>query len=189
MNSNPEQRVEPNSLLLGQARSQISYPLSGHQDLFEFPYLESATRFGTYSSSSMPFVSPSAEQVESSLLVSRDLEHFITPQTSFSSSQGGTNQNTSYPFEPVTVYPFMPEGQHLIANPCPSLRRRYPQEKWDAVQPIIQLLYIDQGLPLSETKKIMEQKHGFIASTKQYKDKIKLWGFQKNVTKREVGTT
>ena len=164
MNSNPEKRVEPDSLLLGQTRSQEPHPLRGHQDLFAFPYLESATQFDSYSGSSMPFVSPSAEQVFSNLPVSRDLENFIASQISFSSSQSDTNQNTSHPFEPVLTHLFMPEEQHLIASPTSSLRRRYPQEKWDAVQPIIQLLYIDQGLPLSETRKIMEEKHGFVAS-------------------------
>ena len=43
-------------------------------------------------------------------------------------------------------------------------RRRMSDEQWDLVRPILKRLYYDQGNPLLEVKKIIEESHNFKAS-------------------------
>ena len=41
---------------------------------------------------------------------------------------------------------------------------RYPAKKWNEIKPILESLYLDQGCPLSEAKRILEEEHNFKAS-------------------------
>ena len=43
-------------------------------------------------------------------------------------------------------------------------RRRYSPEKWAIIQLIVESLYIDQGRPLHETMRILEEEHSFKTS-------------------------
>ena len=45
-----------------------------------------------------------------------------------------------------------------------SKGRRYPPERWNQMRPLLQHLYIDQGISLPEAKRILEEEHNFIAS-------------------------
>ena len=45
-----------------------------------------------------------------------------------------------------------------------TVRRRYGPEKWETIRDTLHQIYILQGNTLSQTMKILEQKHGFIAS-------------------------
>ncbi|RMZ85368.1 hypothetical protein DV737_g807, partial [Chaetothyriales sp. CBS 132003] len=53
------------------------------------------------------------------------------------------------------------------------------EAEWEQLKPIFTNLYMDQNLPLPKVMKIMEEEHGFKASTKMYKNKVKDWGLSK----------
>ena len=80
---------------------------------------------------------------------------------------------------------------------------RYPAKKWNEIKPILESLYLDQGCPLSEAKRILEEEHNFKASLllaisfvnrpitdlpnsreKQYKSRMRSWGVKKNATRK-----
>ena len=81
---------------------------------------------------------------------------------------------------------------------------RRTEEDWVNRRSTIKKLYMDQNKTLPQTMKIMKEKHGFCATyatamsslcrtttnyfsfrQKRYKEKIKAWGFEKNLTKRQ----
>jgi len=63
-----------------------------------------------------------------------------------------------------------------------NARRAYPEETWEAMQPQIRKYYIDDGLSLAQTMKMMRQTHGFNATEKMYKTRFRRWeGFDKYI--------
>ncbi|GAP92477.1 hypothetical protein SAMD00023353_8200150 [Rosellinia necatrix] len=52
---------------------------------------------------------------------------------------------------------------------------------WANHRPLITSLYRDQNKTLKETKKIMEEKHGFSATVRMYKARFAQWGIQKKI--------
>ena len=161
MNFKSPQFCEPASPFRGQPSRQIWYPPCENTDSWDISYTEPIVQVGTSSTSDMYSCYPTPKQVESQLPVAGGLWESTASPPSSSIFQVYPDQAVQ---ELASYDPVIPGGQHPIAKRDPSVRRRYTQEKWDTVQPLIKLLYIDQGLPLSETMKIMEQNHGFIAS-------------------------
>ncbi|KAK5937444.1 hypothetical protein PMZ80_010451 [Knufia obscura] len=63
-----------------------------------------------------------------------------------------------------------------------NARRAYPEEAWEAMQPLIRKYYIDDGLSLAATMKVMRQNHDFSATEKMYKTRFRKWeGFDKYI--------
>ena len=46
---------------------------------------------------------------------------------------------------------------------------------WVAVKQVIHRLYVEDGLPLREVKADLEEHHGFKASERMFKDRLKKW--------------
>ncbi|KAJ2989986.1 hypothetical protein NUW58_g3182 [Xylaria curta] len=67
------------------------------------------------------------------------------------------------------------------ASAAPSRRQRYRNLDWEGHKQVIQRLYLDDKRELADTMKIMKEQHSFEASTKLYKDRFKIWGWQKNL--------
>ncbi|KAK3995266.1 hypothetical protein QBC44DRAFT_366791 [Cladorrhinum sp. PSN332] len=59
-------------------------------------------------------------------------------------------------------------------------------DEWEVYRPTIQELYQAQNLPLKDVMKIMEDRHGFRATQRMYKTRIKSWGLDKNFKETEV---
>ncbi|KAL4957864.1 Clr5 domain-containing protein [Aspergillus filifer] len=57
---------------------------------------------------------------------------------------------------------------------------------WDRFRGSIEQLYRNDQLKLKDVKRIMEQDHGFVASEKQYKDRLAGWGVRKNIKAKEI---
>ena len=115
---------------------------------------------------------------------------------------------TLYVSDPALDGCFETQSETTLTAPSrvSTPRRRYGQDQWKAVRPVLYDLYIQQGNSLLQTRRILEEEHGFIASyvcnsiriesgmltsksrERQYKDKIKAWGFQKNNTRRSQTT-
>jgi hypothetical protein len=52
---------------------------------------------------------------------------------------------------------------------------------WASHRHLITALYRDQNKTLKETKRIMEEKHGFLATVRMYKARFQQWGIQKKI--------
>ncbi|ODM19752.1 hypothetical protein SI65_04738 [Aspergillus cristatus] len=59
-------------------------------------------------------------------------------------------------------------------------------EDWQQYRPIIEHLYLNNQLKLRDVKIIMERDHHFVASEKQYKDRLAAWHIRKNIKAKEV---
>ncbi|KAK4194952.1 hypothetical protein QBC40DRAFT_289886 [Triangularia verruculosa] len=59
-------------------------------------------------------------------------------------------------------------------------------DEWDPWRTTIQDLYQTQNLPLKDVMKVMEEEHGFRATQRMYKTRIKSWGLDKNFKECEV---
>ncbi|KAI1323680.1 hypothetical protein F5Y16DRAFT_403241 [Xylariaceae sp. FL0255] len=63
----------------------------------------------------------------------------------------------------------------------PRRRLKYGHLDWESHKPDIQKLYLEEKRELEEVIKIMKTQHSFEASPKLYKDRFKIWGWQKNL--------
>ncbi|KAL2870050.1 Clr5 domain-containing protein [Aspergillus lucknowensis] len=68
----------------------------------------------------------------------------------------------------------------------PSVFRPRRSEDWNKYRTIIESLYRDDQLKLRDVKRIMEREHKFVASEKQYKDRLAAWNIRKNIKAKEV---
>lgn len=59
-------------------------------------------------------------------------------------------------------------------------------DDWQQYRPIIEQLYLNNQLKLRDVKNIMERDHHFVASEKQYKDRLAAWHIRKNIKAKEV---
>lgn len=59
-------------------------------------------------------------------------------------------------------------------------------DDWQQYRPIIEQLYVNNQLKLRDVKIIMEREHHFVASEKQYKDRLAAWHIRKNIKAKEV---
>ncbi|OCT45945.1 hypothetical protein CLCR_00425 [Cladophialophora carrionii] len=65
------------------------------------------------------------------------------------------------------------------------LRPSKPSE-WEPFRETLERLYVQQQMPLRSIIEYMKDNHGFDATVKQYKNRLKLWGLQKNLTRRDA---
>ncbi|GAA89271.1 hypothetical protein AKAW_07385 [Aspergillus luchuensis IFO 4308] len=59
-------------------------------------------------------------------------------------------------------------------------------EDWNEYRTAIESLYRDNQLKLRDVKRIMERDYNFVASEKQYKDRLAAWHVRKNIKAKEV---
>ncbi|KAL4890632.1 Clr5 domain-containing protein [Aspergillus ambiguus] len=59
-------------------------------------------------------------------------------------------------------------------------------DDWQEYRPVIEKLYRDDQLKLRDVKRIMEREYNFVASEKQYKDRLAAWHIRKNIKAKEV---
>ncbi|PLB50700.1 hypothetical protein P170DRAFT_151821 [Aspergillus steynii IBT 23096] len=59
-------------------------------------------------------------------------------------------------------------------------------DDWHEYRPAIEQLYRDNQLKLKDVKRIMERDYNFVASEKQYKDRLAAWHIRKNIKNKEV---
>ncbi|KAF8850846.1 hypothetical protein BDZ45DRAFT_167732 [Acephala macrosclerotiorum] len=64
--------------------------------------------------------------------------------------------------------------------------RMHSAEEWEAVRHLITGLYIQERMTLSKVMGILRESHDFVATAKQYKRKLQLWGLNKNVKGSEM---
>ncbi|KAL4916682.1 Clr5 domain-containing protein [Aspergillus aurantiobrunneus] len=72
------------------------------------------------------------------------------------------------------------------SSPAASVFRPRRSEDWNKFRPIIEQLYRDDQLKLKDVKNFMERHHKFLASEKQYKDRLAAWNVRKNIKAKEV---
>ena len=60
-------------------------------------------------------------------------------------------------------------------------RKMYSKEKWAALKPIIQRLYVDENQTFRQVASCLARNHGFSPTKKQFLRRIKEWGLEKNV--------
>ncbi|KAJ0414282.1 Clr5 domain-containing protein [Aspergillus carlsbadensis] len=72
------------------------------------------------------------------------------------------------------------------SSPAPSVFRPRRSEDWNKYRATIETLYRDDQLKLRDVKRIMERDHKFVASEKQYKDRLAAWNIRKNIKAKEV---
>lgn len=65
-------------------------------------------------------------------------------------------------------------------------RGQYDPQVWEDHKDVIRHLYLEQGRPLREVMDTMARVHGFRATEKMFKIRLKGWGFSKNNTRRDV---
>lgn len=66
--------------------------------------------------------------------------------------------------------------------------RPHRSDDWQRYRPVIEQLYRHDQLKLKDVKRYMERNHNFLASEKQYKDRLAAWRVRKNVKAKEVHT-
>ena len=107
---------------------------------------------------------------------------------------------------PLPVFPVTQEVSALenVAESAELGGTRRTEDDWAKQRPTIRKLYMDKNMPLPSLMKVMKEEHGFNATyatvmsspcvpttnslsfrQKRYKEKIKAWGFEKNLTKRQ----
>ncbi|KAL2818144.1 Clr5 domain-containing protein [Aspergillus granulosus] len=72
------------------------------------------------------------------------------------------------------------------SSPAASVFRPRRSEDWNKYRATIETLYRDDQLKLRDVKRIMERDHKFVASEKQYKDRLAAWNIRKNIKAKEV---
>ncbi|ROW16029.1 hypothetical protein VPNG_02521 [Cytospora leucostoma] len=79
-------------------------------------------------------------------------------------------------------------GSHTVfkTQSANSKRGHYATDVWEGHKDTIKKLYIDEGKPLRELIRIMEEEHDFPATQRMYKARFKQWGFVKNNTEKVV---
>ncbi|PKX91029.1 Clr5 domain-containing protein [Aspergillus novofumigatus IBT 16806] len=59
-------------------------------------------------------------------------------------------------------------------------------DDWNEYRTVIERLYRDHQLKLRDVKRIMEHDYNFVASEKQFKDRLAAWHVRKNIKAKEV---
>ncbi|KAJ6103383.1 hypothetical protein N7486_005810 [Penicillium sp. IBT 16267x] len=84
------------------------------------------------------------------------------------------------PYPPSTLSPQSPPG------PPNTLFRPRRSDDWLEYRETIEQLYRSDQLKLRDVKRIMEREYKFVASEKQYKDRLAAWNVRKNIKAAEV---
>ncbi|KAL3479003.1 Clr5 domain-containing protein [Aspergillus californicus] len=87
---------------------------------------------------------------------------------------------------PSTLSTPTPTPTSSSSPAAPSVFRPRRSEDWNKYKPTIESLYRDDQLKLRDVKRIMEREHRFVASEKQYKDRLAAWNIRKNIKAKEV---
>ncbi|OOF96372.1 hypothetical protein ASPCADRAFT_206560 [Aspergillus carbonarius ITEM 5010] len=74
----------------------------------------------------------------------------------------------------------------IPTSSSPTVFRPRKSEDWNEYRPFIEHLYRDNQLKLRDVKRIMERDYNFVASEKQYKDRLAAWHVRKNIKAKEV---
>ncbi|KAH8168979.1 clr5 domain-containing protein [Sarocladium implicatum] len=84
------------------------------------------------------------------------------------------------------------QGQKLTSVPeTTTLRTQWRSPKdhtageWEAIRPIFTQLYLTDGRRLTDVSRILRDDHGFHATDKQFKDRIRKWKLRKNFKDKE----
>lgn len=78
-----------------------------------------------------------------------------------------------------------PSSSAASLSPTAVFRPRR-SEDWQQFRSIIKKLYRNDQMKLRDVRKYMEEKYNFVASEKQYKDRLAVWGVRKNIKAKEV---
>ncbi|KAI0438296.1 hypothetical protein F4803DRAFT_569713 [Xylaria telfairii] len=74
--------------------------------------------------------------------------------------------------------------------PQPSSRKARPANPsntlWQQNKSHIEKLYMKEGLPLLEVRRLMERDHSFTATERMYKNKFKIWQWSKNLPQEKA---
>ncbi|KAF4628664.1 hypothetical protein G7Y89_g9490 [Cudoniella acicularis] len=92
----------------------------------------------------------------------------------------------SHSINNLPVQSEQPFNSHTFLPPAarPNVPRKYTAEDWEAQKSEIARLYNDGTL--ENVRNFMSQRHGLNATPKQYKDRIRKWGFDKNIKTEEM---
>ncbi|KAE9378333.1 hypothetical protein N431DRAFT_399930, partial [Stipitochalara longipes BDJ] len=79
------------------------------------------------------------------------------------------------------------EPTALTSGPVtkPSRRARNDQ-KWESLKDEIRHIYMTNDFTLQNTKKVIEERHAFKASERKWKEKLKEWRFDKNISATDM---
>ncbi|KAJ5097709.1 hypothetical protein N7456_008430 [Penicillium angulare] len=96
-----------------------------------------------------------------------------------------------YPTPSMTLSP-QPQPQSQSQSPSNStgsstgLFRPRRSDDWQQYREVIEQLYRSDQLKLRDVKRIMEKQYKFVASEKQYKDRLASWNVRKNIKAAEI---
>ncbi|KAF2811952.1 uncharacterized protein BDZ99DRAFT_519192 [Mytilinidion resinicola] len=142
-------------------------------------------------SSSMPGVT---EVVPPTLRQSDELMNPLEPSKA--------HQNLGNDIQPIQSIESFPPSYSVMASDALNETSRsgkgthesngskatYSDETWGMLKEELRQLYIEQQRPLRSVMKIMSWRRNFKASERMYKEKIKKWGWKKNLTTKNNGT-
>ncbi|KAN0121948.1 hypothetical protein V8E51_000274 [Hyaloscypha variabilis] len=93
-------------------------------------------------------------------------------------SRNMTNKAVTSQSQSVASSPFTPVAR--------SSRRARNDERWDSLKEEIFEIYILKDSTLQDTKQLTEDRHGFVASVRKWKEKLKEWNFDKNISASDM---
>ncbi|KAE9382026.1 hypothetical protein N431DRAFT_322170, partial [Stipitochalara longipes BDJ] len=70
-----------------------------------------------------------------------------------------------------------------VAN---SSRRTRNDDRWDSLKEEIYDVYMVKDSTLQNTKRLIEESHGSVASVRKWKEKLKEWNFDKNISASDM---
>ncbi|GLA00713.1 hypothetical protein AnigIFM60653_010097 [Aspergillus niger] len=79
-----------------------------------------------------------------------------------------------------------PSTTTIPTSSSSTVFRPRKSEDWNEYRTAIENLYRDNQLKLRDVKRIMERDYNFVASEKQYKDRLAAWHVRKNIKAKEV---
>ncbi|KAK3168116.1 hypothetical protein OEA41_004562 [Lepraria neglecta] len=91
----------------------------------------------------------------------------------------GTPTSMPPPAPPILSSPVAESESEALSS------TRRSEKEWLSNRENIRKLYMDENCTLTSTMKTMKERYGFNASSKRYKEKLKEWGFDKNLTRRQ----
>ncbi|PQE32581.1 hypothetical protein CJF32_00004116 [Rutstroemia sp. NJR-2017a WRK4] len=75
----------------------------------------------------------------------------------------------------------------LVSQPGASARAKAERDaEWESIRSFVHDIYVKDKKTLKETKDAVRKKYSFQAGTRKWKEKMKEWGFEKHISKRDM---
>ncbi|PQE10459.1 hypothetical protein CJF30_00010430 [Rutstroemia sp. NJR-2017a BBW] len=75
----------------------------------------------------------------------------------------------------------------LISQPgAPARAKANRDAEWESIRSFVRDIYVKDKKTLKETKDAVWKKYSFQSGTRKWKEKMKEWGFEKHISKRDM---